>query len=245
MGLRSVGMGGLSVALTDAASALANTAALSQQQGTLVAISYRQDYLLSGTAHKWIAAAHSMSATGTATASYHHYGDPNYSEQKLSLGYAQLVSQHISLGATLDYLYSGVSDVHYSTLHGLTFSASLQATIGRQWTIGSQIFNPIALRIGSQQRIPALLAVGAAYKPAPEWTTSVEVQKSLYSPVSFHWGAEYTFLQHFAARAGFATQPVRYAFGIGFHQTHYSINIAVEVHQHIGLTTAIGGSLVL
>lgn len=239
MGARGAAMGGTSVALGDAASSLCNVAALAHRSGYGVAMAYRNDFLMATTAHKWLAAYGSLTPTGTIAASYHHYGGSLYSEQRLSAGYAQALGQQLSIGATIDYLYSGVSDGHYDALHALTFTAGMQLSVGRSWTLGARIFNPAAVRAGAD-RLPVVMNIGAAWQTTSALLTTIEVEKSIYSPATLRAGAEYAFLEHFAARLGLVTYPVTYCFGVGANYGHYDLDFVAAVHQHLGLMPQIG-----
>ncbi|MBR1793248.1 MAG: hypothetical protein IJ764_06375 [Bacteroidales bacterium] len=245
MGGRGTALGGSSVALTDAASSLCNVAGLANRSGLDVAVSYKPNYLLGPMSDKWVAVAGSVTATGSAMASYHHFGNAQYSEQRLSIGYAQAVGARLSIGATIDYLYSGVSDAYYGSMQGLTFSAAIQFSMSRQWIFGAQVFNPAAVRMGSvdDSRLPSRMNIGVSYQPFPEWMTTIEVEKALYSPACIRAGVEYLFFDYFMARMGIASNPLSYGFGIGVLYSHYSFDLAASVHQTLGLTPMVGGTI--
>lgn len=239
MGARGAAMGGTSVALDDAASSLCNIATLAHRTGFGAALSYRNDFLMAATSHKWAAAYLSLTPTGTATASYHHYGSSLYSEQRLSAGYAQALGRHLTIGATIDYLFSGVNDNHYDAIHSLTFSAAIGLSLGRTWTLGARVFNPAAVKAGTD-RMPVVMNIGAAWHTTSNLLTTIEVEKSIYKPATLRAGAEYTFFDHFAARAGIATYPVTYCFGVGANYSRYNLDLTVAVHQLIGIMPQIG-----
>ena len=239
MSVRGAAMGGTSVALDDAASSLCNIAALARRSGYGAALSYRNDFMMAATSHKWVAAYGSLTPTGTVIATYHHYGGKTYNEQRLSAGYAQAVGNNISIGATMDYLYSGVSDGYYDAVRALTFTASMQFSLGRSWTMGARVSNPAAVKAGSN-RLPVVLNIGTAWQTTTDFLTTIEIEKTIYSPATLRVGAEYCFLNHFAARVGIVTHPVECCFGVGANYGRYGIDLSVAVHQLLGITSQIG-----
>lgn len=241
MSIRGAALGGASVALTDEASAMHNIAALANLSGVNVAVSYKPNYLLGNMSNKWAAASYHLTKTGTALLGYHHFGNQHYSEQCLSLGYAQAVSSTVALGATLDYLYSGVSDAYYQPLQGFTFTVAMQMSIGQHCTLGARIFNPAAVRLGDGDRLPTRLNIGCAYQFSAEWQATLEVEKMLEAPVTFRAGAEYLFLKYFAARIGISTEPLVFCFGVGVNVGRYRFDVAATAHQVLGLTPMLGG----
>lgn len=241
LGGSTAAMGGCSVGLSHADAALQNYAALTTQEQCFISIAYRQDFLVLGTGYKYIGASMPIRHTGNAFATYCHYGDVIYNEQMATLGYAQRITQRLSLAVGGHYLFSGTSDGFYTPQHLITASLAFFMQFDEQWQMGAKIFNPFCVKLNTKSisRVPAILNIGVGYHPHPSLLLSAEIEKDIAYEPNLRAGAEYTFFEHFAIRAGFATGFVYYTFGIGYTSSRVHIDFATEVHQALGLCPAL------
>lgn len=235
---RGLAMGEACVALHDAASAACNVAGASWIDRTFTILSYRQDFFLQSTAHKDLSLIVPTNRTGSLLARYSHYGDLAYNEQYFAAGYAMNANQHISLGITFDYLHTGTSDGHYLPVNLLSGSIGLQIRPSERLTIGAHLFNAAFRHYSSSVsiRMPMRLSAGIAYQPVSALVSTLEVRKNVYRPASLHWGIEYEPVEHWFLRAGIASQPTRYTFGIGYAHQHLQADFAMQAHTLLGLT---------
>ncbi|MBQ0015556.1 MAG: hypothetical protein KBT04_01045 [Bacteroidales bacterium] len=242
---RGAAMGGTSVALSDHASLLRSVAGLAFSHEIAASMGYRQDYLLRELAHQWVAVAIPTTAMASAMASYWHYGNSGYNEQRVTVGYAQAVSKALSFGATIDYLYSGTSDARFDASHQLTFSVSMQAMLGRCWLLGMRLFNPLMFRMGdgSDCKLPALMNIGVAYHPIEAVTTTLEFEQHSYHLVRMRGGIEYTFQHALSARIGMMSAPWQFTFGAGWQGSHLGIDVMAATHPTLGVTPQVGLSV--
>lgn len=233
----SAGMGGASVALDDDATALYATAGLASIDRGCASLAVRQNFIAQGMGYA--SAAMALPAShGAWAAAFINYGNKDYHEQQLSLAYGLAVGEAISIGAAFHYLRSATSDAYYQPLNRLTFSLALQYRPTDDLIVGFRAYNPVAALAETEQavRTPALFNLGASYRMRDELMATAEVEKNVYYDYSLRFGLEYTFLYDYALRAGYSTNPSVYSFGAGIRKDHFGADLAVQLHQALGLT---------
>ena len=194
-----------------------------------VGLDYRQGFLLAGMADKSLRLVWPTAQRGAVVADYLHHGNPDYHEQQLLAGYALRATPWLQVGVAARYLHLGTSDGHYATRQWVAASAMLQASLGGSTTL--------MLSGGSRpwdMARPYRLHLQAQYRPLPQLLTVVEGESE--DCMRLRLGMEYCYRQQFYLRTGMATQPMLFTFGLGFRQPHYAIDLAVEVHNTLGLT---------
>jgi len=236
MGGTSAAMGGASVALPDDESALHNIAGLSWKSDVTLMLSVRQTFVVEGLGYA--SAGFALPLTfGTCAASVVHYGNSDYNEQMASVCYAMPIGERISLGAAFHYLHSGTSDPYYSPINRFTFSVALQYKDGDDLMVGFKAYNPIAVfsEDNSPLRIPAVFNMGVSYRLLPDFMAVVEAEKNLYAKPTLKVGLSYLFHEYYAFRIGVNTQPVVYSFGFGLNRSHFGADLAMQIHNILGM----------
>ena len=230
-------MGGTSTALSDNSSALCNIAGLAELEESSISLSVRQNFMEEGMGYAAAGLALPTTA-GSWGASFIHYGISEYHEQRISLMYALKTGEDLAIGAALYYLHSSTNDPYYEPLNRLTFSLAVRYRPTESLTLGFKAYNPTA--VVSEQaegvRTPALFTLGVACRLIEELTAIAEVEKNLYYKSSLRFGLEYSFLEDYALRTGVNTQPVIYSFGLGMKKRHFGFDIAMQIHQTLGMT---------
>ena len=230
------GLGGATTALEDAGSAMENVAGLSSQEGQWVMLSMRQQPGVTGMNQAALSLLSSLPFGGAGVEAV-YYGDADYHEERLSAAYALPVGEQVTLGIAFHYLHSGTSDPYYEPLSRFTFSAALRYKPTRRLTIGFKAYNPIAVVSESDRavRIPTLFNLGVGYRLLDEMLAVVEVEKNSYRAASLRVGLQYCFFDDYFARVGLATAPIVYTFGLGMQKLHLGGDVAVQIHNVLGL----------
>lgn len=234
IGARSAAMGGCTVGVDEAAA----VAGAAFAESPWVALSYSQSYLMKGLAYSTLSAVVPVGGSGALVAGYSHYGSTVYNEQQAAMGYALRLTRTIAVGTTLNYLHSGTSDPYYTPQNLVTAAVAVEVRPSESVAFGLHLFNPLAVKYATETevRVPAIANVGVVYRPVPELTTALQVEKNLYSQPRFMAGLEYGFVEHLFIRTGVATAPIVYSFGFGLAWPHYKADFAVQVHQTLGVT---------
>lgn len=233
----SASMGGASVALQNREYHSFELSSLASASRSCITLSVRQNYLMEGTGYAALAFSMPV-AKGAWAASFVNYGNSNYSEQLTTLMYGLPIAQSLSLGAAIHYLRSSTSDPFYDPVNRLTFSVALQYFPTELLVIGFKAFNPIAIVAESDDavRVPALFALGVSYWLRDELLAIAEVEKNIYNKASLRFGLQYVFMDDYFLRLGLNSCPLIYSFGLGMMKEHLGTDLAVQLHQVLGLT---------
>ena len=192
-------------------------------------LSYRANYMLGALASKDISLVWPTGSSGTAVASYRHHGNLDYHEQQLAGGYVIRATQWLLVGAKIRYLNLGTSDSRYQPQQWLGASLLLHA---QPW--GNTL---LALEAGTRpwdpQR-PYRWHLAAGYRPLSQLLTIIEAESE--ERMRLRFGMEYSYHELLHVRTGFSTHPLVLTFGLGTQWRQMAIDLAVEVHDVLGIT---------
>lgn len=87
--------------------------------------------------------------------------------------------------------------------------------------------------------VPAL-TIGVAYSPSARATLVLDADQDLDAGLSIRGGAEVFVVPVLALRVGVSSDPGRFSAGAGFRSGAVRADIAVESHESLGLTPAVG-----
>ncbi|PAP78187.1 hypothetical protein [Rubrivirga marina] len=91
----------------------------------------------------------------------------------------------------------------------------------------------------SASTVPGV-TVGVAYAPSARATLVLDADQDLDFGLSVRAGAEVLAVEALALRAGVSTAPVRFTAGVGVRAGTLRADLAVEAHETLGLTPAVG-----
>ena len=242
LGARSAAMGGASMGLDDLGSAADNIAGTAFQSHNGIGLSYQQHYLMKELPYLNLAGILRTGDNGAALLRYGYHGSSQYNEQQVAGGYALKVTQRLALGVTVNYLHAGCNDPRYESKNHLSCAIGMQYRPNNRCIFGVKVFNPIFLKSGNElviDRLPVVFNMGVGYKLTSNFTGTLEVEKNIYQKPTVRMGAEYCFWEMLYCRAGFATQPNCFGFGVGFHNKRIHADISAQMHPTLGLSPMI------
>lgn len=194
--------------------------------GGQVAVDWRRGYRLAALADKTLRLQVPVGA-GTAMAAYSHRGTVDYHEQQALAAYVLPLTSVLRAGVAARWLQRGTGDAHYEQRQWLAPSALLQAS----WQATT-----LTLLAGTRpwdDNRPWRMHLQAAYRPLPQLLTVAELECE--ERTRLRLGMEYSY-DCWQLRGGLATQPVVLTFGLGMRRHNFSIDLAVEVHDALGIT---------
>jgi len=238
-GARSAAMAHASVALTDFWSLQNNQAGLAYNETFAAGIYYENRYLTKELSLK-SGGVVLPTNSGNFGLNISYFGYPKYNESKIGLSYARSFGDVLAIGLQLDYLLTSIAE-DYGKKGVATFEIGILSKINENLTLGAHVFNPISAKLAEydDERIQAIIRVGAAYAFDNNIIVSVEVEKDMeYDPI-FKLGLEYRIIEKIYVRGGISTNPGLYSFGFGLDFKKLKIDFSSSVHQTLGYSPQI------
>ena len=169
-----------------------------------------------------------------------YFGYSMYNESKFGLAYARRLGEKIAVGVQLDYLLTSFGN-DYGSKGLATFEIGILSKINEHLSLGAHVFNPINAKLAGygNERIPAIIRVGASYAFDDKLMATAEVEKETeFDPVA-KFGIEYRIIEEIYVRGGIASNPGLYAFGFGVNLKNLKLDFSSSVHQVLGFSPQI------
>jgi len=232
LGARSAAMGESSVSISDHWAVFNNVAGIAEIKAPSALFSYQNKYAISALSTFGAAFIQPLSF-GTAGISAYRFGDDLFSEQKLSLSFADKIG-FVSLGTTLNYVQFRIEGIGSKGLISIDFGGVV--SFGERFFFGAYISNINQARIVSfeNENLPTIMKVGFSYLPVDGLMLNAEIEKDLDFKERFKTGVEYKFYKQFYARTGFHTQPFSASFGLGFRPKKITIDYTFSNNPNLG-----------
>lgn len=151
---------------------------------------------------------------GTSAFGISRFGDELYSEQRVSIAFANSMGL-ASLGARISYLEYRSEGFGSKGVFSLAFGGIATLTPG--FSVGAEIINlnQPTLSAADAEQLPADITIGAAYKPEKQFMLSAEIEKGAMANPLLRAGMEYEPNSTFSFRSGFSFNPKAAFVGIG------------------------------
>lgn len=245
-GARAIALGRAGVALGGEAWGTRNPAAWAGLAGPTLGIEATRPFGL-GELTAGAATAAYPASVGVGTLSARAFGADGYRETRLAVGFARSVA--LSRSRTLDVGvavgYDGLSIDGFGSTGSVLVSAGVQgeAVPGLRVGLGARNVGGFFRDAEADLRQPLsavpAIAVGLAYRAAPEATLVLDAEQDLEAELSVRAGLEVRPVAPLALRLGVGTAPVRLSGGLGVLAGPLRADVAVERHEELGVTPAV------
>ena len=156
-----------------------------------------------------------------------------YNETKIGLAFGKKLSKSFNVGIQADYL--GIyADGSTNNKNSFTFEIGAQKRLMRDLTLGTHIFNPIAVKLNETEVIPSIFKLGLRYDANSKVSVFTETELENGENGILKAGLEYKIIEQFQLRTGFSTNPAKNTFGIGYTLNNIQVDIAINRHQLLG-----------
>jgi hypothetical protein len=238
-GGRSAAMGHASVALSDFWSLQNNQAGLAYYDHFAAGFYYENRYLTKALSLK-SGGVVVPTNSGNFGLNLTYFGYSKYNESKIGLSYARSFGDVLAIGLQLDYLHTSIAE-DYGNKGLLTFELGILSKINEHLSLGAHVFNPISAKLAEydDERIQAIIRVGAAYAFDNHLLVSAEVEKDMEFDPMFKLGLEYRIIEQIYVRGGISTNPGTYSFGFGLDFNKLKIDFSSTIHQTLGYSPQI------
>jgi hypothetical protein len=234
VGSRSNSLANTSATLVDAWAFHHNPGALGELKEMQIGISYENRFLLKQLQSQGLVFAQPLKV-GVISVGAQLYGFNEYRTQRIGAGYSMKLAEFLYAGVQLNYQGVRLNE-NYGTNHSVSAEAGVQAVIGEKWRVGVSVFNIGRAKLSTfeDDRYSTMMRLGAGYKVSEKVLILAEAFKNLDYKTSFKVGLEYQAFKNFYLRGGAASEPVEFAFGVGYKWKVIQLDIGTNYHQRLG-----------
>lgn len=238
VGPRALGLGGTNVIFNDAWAIFNNPAGLTDIEQTTALFAYRTifDFSPFNTVSAGVALPTTLGNIGFGV---YRFGDDIFNSQMASLSFAKKTGI-VRLGIKANYLQYNIEGFGRKG----TFLADIGvlADLTPQLTFGTQIYNftQSTISTDTQEKVPTIINLGIAYKPAEDFTLVVEGEKDIDLDPDLKLGLEYQIIEAVVARTGFSTLTDTHSFGAGLQLTRFTFDYGIRIDRRLGHTHNFG-----
>jgi len=174
---------------------------------------------------------------GTVGFMFYYFGYSKYHDTRFALSFGRAFSDRFAAGIQLNYIGTYIAE-DYGTYSSLVAEGGIIAQPVDNLYIGAHVYNFTASKMTNPERepIPVIFRIGLGYEINKIIFLSVETQKETDEKAVFRTGVELSALQNFYLRAGYATNPSRPSFGIGYLFKGLRGDLAFTLHPQLGFT---------
>ncbi len=236
---RALSMGFIGQTDTSVFSIFYNQGQLAKIQGFSAGISYQNFLSLPGYDLKSLALAYGFEKSGTIGLSFSSVGIPDYQEQRLGLAYAMQLWKNFYAGMQLNFQIVD-QPKYYGNIYTATAEISAVYSPVKDLNIGFKVYN-FWYGLIKSQNFPLILALAMDYKFAEKAYFTAEIEKNIFYPTAYKWGAEYRIIKNVGLRIGgrFQNNIYTYTLGIDYELKNFGIQIGFANHPLTGFTGGI------
>ena len=235
MGSRSMALGNASVALNDVWAYHHNPAAFVGIKKVAFGVSYENRFLLRELQSQGFVVAYPLKR-GVISMGGQTFGYTNFRTYRSGLGYSLALTDFLSIGVQLNYHLLRLPQA-YGRDQTVTAEIGALAKITDNWHIGFSILNLSRNKLASYQedRYTNMLRLGTRYHISKKVMMLAELEKNVDFPIRVKSGVEYEPADNLFIRGGFATAPIEFSFGFGYHwKGIYKLDVGSAYQQIIG-----------
>ncbi|MEO1023087.1 MAG: hypothetical protein AAFW89_11145 [Bacteroidota bacterium] len=179
---------------------------------------------------------------GTGAVGFHRFGDELFNETRIRAGYQNEI-RNVKMGVIVNYTHiSFGGDYGAGGATGVDLGIAAPLTEGL-WlgAIAVNINQPQYRFAAYHEDLPRSLSLGLTYRLDENALFALDMIKDTRFPMSYRGGIELDILNVLHARIGVTTEPLTYAFGIGYQTKRWAFNIGLQRHEEelLGLSPGI------
>jgi hypothetical protein len=238
---RSVGLSGISTALTDEWSCKNNQAGLAFYQKKKIGINCDDRYMLSEISTQTVMTSMPAGA-GEMASSFIYFGCRQYNEENICVAYGRVLLKWFGAGIAINYFRYSL-EATGEKASAITGDIGILAIPFDELRIGLQTINISQSRFHNSARrnIPSGLKLGVSYSEKDEnYLVGVQMDWENYNFLNIRIGAEYLILKSLFIRFGVKLpNNSSYSLGLGTHLKRTEIDLGFEQHTCLGLSSSL------
>lgn len=172
---------------------------------------------------------------GVASLGFHRYGDNLFTETRIRFGYKnKWRNLHFGAAANYNHISFGAD---YGAGGAIGIDAGIAAELTQALWFGAKTTNANQPDYkGINEELPRELALGFSYNLDELALFAMDIVKDVRFPVSYRGGFQVKVIEELKGRIGVTTEPLTYAFGLGYGKELWEVNIAVQKHSLLGFS---------
>ena len=224
------GIGQAGVTLNNISAMYTNQAGTAFLEGWAVDVSADQRFGIEELTTFSFAAATSLNI-GTIGFSVGQYGFDAFSEQKIGLSYARLLTSYLALGGQFDVL--GYKIEGFGNTYSYTAEIGLYSKLSKQVHLAAHIFNPTSSKINEEEELDTRMKIGVRYLPSDKLNIYSEIEKIIDRRTQIKLGADYSVLDNLDLMAGANLEVTSFHFGFKYKiQDQFTIAAAFSFNNN-------------
>lgn len=172
---------------------------------------------------------------GTLGASARRFGFSLYSETAVSLAFARTFERRLLVGLNVSYQLLSIQG--YGNAGAIGLDIGTLVLITPELSLGVAAMNVNRPTIGtSGEAIAQVYLAGLSYRLLRVLRAFLDVEKDIRYPLSIKSGLEFEAVPSVALRAGFSTEPQRFAAGVGVRYALFDADYTLTTHPELGFS---------
>lgn len=164
-----------------------------------------------------------------------HFGDPDFRESTIELGYSRQVNSRIGVGFKAAYSLQDIAE--FGNQNGWSFSGGLLGKLTQRLFLGYQ--GRYVLKGSNRDLNPSFHHIGIHYQPIDKLTVSLS--SSYFNGWSIQGGIHYYLIDDFWLKIGANSYEPSYSMGMGYQfKPHFAIEAAFQYHTYLGISPFMG-----
>lgn len=232
-GARQGAMSGSGIILQDIWASYHNQAGLADLKGISFGLFYSSIFNEPDLRETAFAFALPTEKFGSAGLNYTYSGNSFSNFSKFGLAYSKRLGKRITAGIQIDYFR--LVQMNYGNTGVAVGEIGLIAEPVNNFFIAAHVFNPWRAKYNFiDETLESTFRIAAGYYFSEKVVLLIETEKELDQKAIIRAGTEYNIVQGLFLRAGVASNPNKYSFGLGYNFKGISFDVSYISHQIIG-----------
>jgi hypothetical protein len=215
-----------------------NPAKLAFTKNTVINLSYRNFYLISGLDQISLASQFSLGNIPIGL-SIDRFGNKLYSEYTLSAGSAIRLFDSLSIGYNFNIYHLKIKNYNQAATVGFSISALYK--VNSSFRTGFIYENISESTLGnSSERLPINLALAFSFNPISRIELNFDIFKDNQFDFEYRAGLYYAFNDYFKLMAGFRSSVNSYSAGMRINKYNFNLIYAFIWHSELGISNSLG-----
>lgn len=234
IGGRAHGLSGCSLTLKDVWAQYHNQAGIAYLKGIRIGGAYQNSFLVKELSVNSFAFALPLKS-GVFGINYYYFGYPKFNENKFGISFAKKLGNRLALGGQIDYFQTFIQG-EYEQKGVPAGELGIIAEPIDNLFIAAHVFNIWNSKLSKEDNLylPTIFKLGVSYTLYQKALLGIEVEKDLELLPVFKICLDTELIEKFYLRAGIASKPTVYSFGIGYSFSQFNFNLAFSKHPILG-----------